>query len=44
MRHGYLSEHLAVLNVLVPGMERFMLVTNGQVVLPGDCGRARLTQ
>jgi ribosomal protein S12 methylthiotransferase accessory factor len=51
-RHGYnawqwrryTSQHLAVLNVLIPGLERFMLVTDGQVVLPGTRGNHLLTQ
>ncbi|GHJ41916.1 YcaO-like family protein [Streptomyces sp. TS71-3] len=51
-RHGhrawvwdrYVSDHLAVVNVLVPGMERFMVVTDGQVVLPGPRGLAARVQ
>ncbi|MFI6026596.1 YcaO-like family protein [Amycolatopsis magusensis] len=31
--------HLAVLNVCVPGLERFVLVTDGQLVLPGPRAR-----
>ncbi|MFE0766070.1 hypothetical protein [Streptomyces smyrnaeus] len=41
-RDRYVSEHLAVLNVHVPGMEMFMLVTDGALVLPGPRGPARL--
>ncbi|GLX34356.1 hypothetical protein Sros01_04290 [Streptomyces roseochromogenus] len=36
--HG--TPDLAVVNVLVPGLERFMLVTDGQVVVPGRRGMA----
>jgi ribosomal protein S12 methylthiotransferase accessory factor len=36
------SDHLAVLHVLTPGLERFLTVTDGVVVLPGPRGRARL--
>lgn len=42
-RERFVSEHLAVLNVLIPGMERFMLITDGQLVLPGPRGRTALT-
>ncbi|MGY0065017.1 YcaO-like family protein [Streptomyces sp. LZ34] len=35
----YATENLAVVNVLVPGLERFLLVTDGQLVLPGPRGR-----
>ncbi|MCE7005958.1 YcaO-like family protein [Kibdelosporangium philippinense] len=39
----YVSRHLAVLNVFVPGLERFdMVTTDGQVVVPGPRGRALL--
>jgi ribosomal protein S12 methylthiotransferase accessory factor len=45
--HGftpYLREHrvlngLAVVNVVVPGLERFMLITDGILVVPGERGR-----
>ncbi|MFF1699998.1 hypothetical protein ACFVXC_41255 [Streptomyces sp. NPDC058257] len=33
-----------VLNVLVPGLERFMLIADGQLVLPGPRGRTTLTR
>ncbi|WP_329459869.1 YcaO-like family protein [Streptomyces sp. NBC_01497] len=39
----HVSDHLSVLNVIIPGMERFMLVTSGQLVLPGPRGRTALT-
>ncbi|GLF92996.1 YcaO-like family protein [Streptomyces yaizuensis] len=39
-REHYVTEHLAVVNVLVPGLERFMLVTDGHLVVPGDRGMA----
>ncbi|MFE3021853.1 YcaO-like family protein [Streptomyces sp. NPDC059256] len=39
-RDHYVTADLAVVNVLVPGLERFMLVTDGQVVVPGDRGMA----
>ncbi|MGW2425547.1 YcaO-like family protein [Streptomyces sp. NPDC001709] len=39
-RERYVSEHLAVLNVFVPGLELFMLVTDGALVLPGPRGLA----
>ncbi|WP_405192535.1 hypothetical protein [Streptomyces anthocyanicus] len=34
MRECYTSEHLTVVNVYVPGMELFMLVTDGALALP----------
>ncbi|GAA1340392.1 YcaO-like family protein [Saccharothrix algeriensis] len=34
----HVTDHLAVLNTCVPGMERFMLVTDGALVLPGRRG------
>ncbi|MEU7581623.1 YcaO-like family protein [Streptomyces sp. NPDC041068] len=34
-RDHYVTADLAVVNVFVPGLERFMLVTDGQVVVPG---------
>ncbi|MEU9198124.1 YcaO-like family protein [Streptomyces hundungensis] len=48
-RHGFtaytrthhLSENLAVCNVIVPGLERFALVTDDMIVLPGARGYAR---
>ncbi|MFG2848317.1 YcaO-like family protein [Kitasatospora sp. NPDC048296] len=43
-RHRYVSEHLAVVNVVVPGLERFVLVTDDQIVLPGQRGLARHRQ
>ncbi|NLU69586.1 YcaO-like family protein [Streptomyces sp. HNM0574] len=39
----YVSEHLAVVHVVVPGLERFLLVLDGHVVLPGARGRAART-
>ncbi|MEU8782743.1 YcaO-like family protein [Streptomyces sp. NPDC048637] len=41
-RDHYVTADLAVVNVLVPGLERFMLVTDGQVVVPGGRGMAAL--
>jgi ribosomal protein S12 methylthiotransferase accessory factor len=37
----YAAASLAVINVYVPGLERFVLVTDGQLVIPGDRGRGR---
>ncbi|MEU0743627.1 YcaO-like family protein [Streptomyces sp. NPDC006134] len=34
-REHHVTGHLAVVNVLVPGAERFVLVTDGSPVLPG---------
>jgi ribosomal protein S12 methylthiotransferase accessory factor len=34
--------HLAVVNLFVPGMERFAIVTDGILVLPGERGTALL--
>jgi ribosomal protein S12 methylthiotransferase accessory factor len=39
----HITEHLAVLNVCIPGTERFVLVTDGQLVLPGPRGRTTRT-
>ncbi|WP_033342998.1 YcaO-like family protein [Catenuloplanes japonicus] len=39
-RDHYVTDNLAVVNVFVPGLERFMLVTDGQVVVPGARGLA----
>ncbi|MFD8982791.1 YcaO-like family protein, partial [Streptomyces sp. NPDC059564] len=39
-RDHHVTADLAVVNVLVPGLERFMLVTDGQVVVPGGRGMA----
>ncbi|RKT54911.1 YcaO-like family protein [Saccharothrix australiensis] len=36
----HVTDHLAVLNVCVPGLERFVLVTDGALVLPGRRGHA----
>ncbi|MEW1698974.1 YcaO-like family protein [Streptomyces sp. NPDC093249] len=41
-RDHHVTPDLAVVNVLVPGLERFMLVTDGQVVVPGERGTAVL--
>ncbi|MFG2915661.1 YcaO-like family protein [Kitasatospora sp. NPDC048298] len=43
-RHRHVSEHLAVVNVIVPGLERFVLVTDDQIVLPGRRGLDRHRQ
>ncbi|MFD4833567.1 YcaO-like family protein [Streptomyces uncialis] len=40
LREHYATEHIAVVNVLVPGLERFMLVTDGHLVMPGGRGMA----
>ncbi|TQM80956.1 ribosomal protein S12 methylthiotransferase accessory factor [Saccharothrix saharensis] len=40
----HVTGHLAVLNVCVPGLERFMLVTDGVPVLPGRRGRDHRTR
>ncbi|MFI9011204.1 YcaO-like family protein [Actinosynnema sp. NPDC053489] len=42
--HRHVTAHLAVLNVCVPGLERFMLVTDGVPVLPGRRGHAHRTR
>ncbi len=42
VRQRYTNDHLAVLHVLVPGLERFIVVTDGIVVFPGTRGRSRL--
>ncbi|WP_447008205.1 YcaO-like family protein [Saccharothrix isguenensis] len=39
----HVTDHLAVLNVCVPGLERFVLVTDGALVLPGRRGLAHRT-
>ncbi|WP_406110297.1 YcaO-like family protein [Kitasatospora purpeofusca] len=39
-RDHHVTPQMAVVNVLVPGLERFMLVTDGQVVVPGERGLA----
>jgi len=39
-RDHYVTGNLAVVNIFVPGLERFMLVTDGQVVVPGKRGMA----
>ncbi|WFE24813.1 YcaO-like family protein [Solwaraspora sp. WMMD791] len=39
-RDHYVTGNLAVVNIFVPGLERFMLVTDGQVVVPGARGMA----
>ncbi len=39
-RDHHVTPDAAVVNVLVPGLERFMLVTDGQVVVPGGRGFA----
>ncbi|GGP06588.1 YcaO-like family protein [Nonomuraea glycinis] len=38
LRDHYVTDDLVVSNVLVPGLERFLLITDGQFVLPGDRG------
>lgn len=37
-RTHHLSDNLAVCNVIVPGLERFVLVTDDMIVLPGTRG------
>ncbi|MCX4817959.1 hypothetical protein OG601_46080 [Streptomyces sp. NBC_01239] len=37
------TEGLAVVHVLGPGMERFMLVTDGLLVIPGPRGNQVMT-
>jgi ribosomal protein S12 methylthiotransferase accessory factor len=39
-RNHYVTGNLAVVNVFVPGLERFVLVTDGQLVVPGRRGMA----
>ncbi|GAB7046470.1 hypothetical protein JCM9534A_15960 [Catenuloplanes indicus JCM 9534] len=39
-RDHYVTGDVAVVDVFVPGLERFMLVTDGQVVVPGARGMA----
>ncbi|WP_331750306.1 YcaO-like family protein [Streptomyces sp. NBC_01707] len=39
-RQAVTPEGLAVVNIFVPGLERFMLVTDGVLVLPGPRGRS----
>lgn len=39
-RNHYVTTNLAVVNMFVPGLERFVLVTDGQVVVPGRRGLA----
>ncbi|WP_424216152.1 YcaO-like family protein (plasmid) [Streptomyces sp. BI20] len=41
-REHHVTLDLAVVNVLVPALERFVLVTDGQVVVPGERGMAVL--
>lgn len=43
-RTQYFSENLAVVNVFVPGLERFMIVTDGQLVVPGARGLDRIAR
>ncbi|MFG2911461.1 YcaO-like family protein [Kitasatospora sp. NPDC048298] len=43
-RRHHVGAHLAVVNVVVPGLERFVLVTDGQLVLPGRRGLDRHRQ
>ncbi|ONI88168.1 hypothetical protein ALI144C_06790 [Actinosynnema sp. ALI-1.44] len=33
--HRHTTDHLAVLNITIPGTQRFMLITEGHLVLPG---------
>lgn len=40
LREHYVSGNIAVVNVTVPGLERFMLITDGILVVPGQRGRA----
>ncbi|WP_197519692.1 YcaO-like family protein [Pseudonocardia sp. HH130630-07] len=39
-REQYVGEHLAVVTVHVPGLERFMIVGDDEIVVPGARGRA----
>lgn len=39
-RYHYTTGNLAVVNVFVPGLERFMLITDGQLIVPGERGLA----
>ncbi|MFC9844534.1 YcaO-like family protein [Streptomyces sp. NPDC060223] len=41
-REQYVTDDLAVVNLFVPGMERFAIVTDGNLVLPGERGTALL--
>jgi ribosomal protein S12 methylthiotransferase accessory factor len=40
LRQHYVTEHVAVIHVAVPGLERFMLTTTDQLVIPGPRGLA----
>jgi len=42
-REQYVTDDLAVVNLFVPTMERFAIITDGNLVLPGERGTARLT-
>jgi ribosomal protein S12 methylthiotransferase accessory factor len=43
-RTQYVSENLAVVNVFVPGLERFVIVTDGRLVVPGARGLDRIAR
>lgn len=34
----HVSDNLAVVNIIIPGLERFFLITEGDVVVPGSRG------
>lgn len=38
VRKHHVTPNLAVVNAIAPGLERFMIVTDGQVVIPGQRG------
>lgn len=39
LREHHVTDDIAVVNVIVPGLERFMLITDGILVIPGERGR-----
>lgn len=39
LREHHVTDNIAVVNVIVPGLERFMLITDGSLVVPGERGR-----
>jgi ribosomal protein S12 methylthiotransferase accessory factor len=41
LREHHVTGNIAVVNVIVPGLERFMLITDGCLVVPGERGRRR---
>jgi ribosomal protein S12 methylthiotransferase accessory factor len=40
LREHYVTDDIAVVNVIVPGLERFMLIGDGILVVPGERGQA----